>query len=170
MLFVLAGGLVSDRASDGITIVALVVTIVGFAFAIIQINRVGTTAKAAADASRQTRSAVADAIQLTDLSSGVRRISEIKVLIRTRQFYAASLRMSDLRELIVKVRRLRAHDLQTDHTFQEAVALVASFQDSLNREHYSATERVDPLTMHRRPQDIADFLNGLAADRLSSGG
>jgi hypothetical protein len=173
---VLAGFLGEDW-SDGIAVAGFSITTLGVVLglvavtiALVQLRRAVRSADAAMIAAREARDAVAATTELANLTSGVRLISEVEALLRSEQFDAASVRLNDLRELIVHTRRARPHDQDTDRTFQRSIALVASFQHELLKRHYSPAARYDPLSVHRRLREISDFLNGLAAVAGIEGG
>jgi hypothetical protein len=176
--YFVSAGFLDDFWRDSLSISGFLVTTVGVLFALVgiivaigQIRRIATNAQAAAEASKRTQATVTKMIDLTSLGSGLRLISEIEELVKGDRFDAAALKMKDLRGLMVELRMSRGGETEVDTRFQRAVTLVASFQDSLLRRHYSPDARLDPMAMHRRLNEISDFLTGLvAAGRLEGGG
>ena len=167
----LVAGFLDELWRDSVSVVGFSLTIVGLGFAIWQIRRAVTSSEAAAVAARQASDAIAFNIELTSLASGVRLIGEVDALVRSEQFDAASVRLSDLRELVVQLRNSREHNADVDTRFQESVALIATLGDVILRRHYRPNARFDPLAVHGRLGDVSDFLNGLAsAGRLQVGG
>ena len=144
-----------------ITSVGVLVTLVAFLVAIVQIRRAVSSAKAAADAAEAVREEMSKRAQVADLSSAVPRINEIHALITASEHRAASLRLNDLRELMIQIRTMAQRPPEIDHQFQESLAQVSTLEKALSRYHHDQTRPFDPVQAQARLRDISDFLNTL---------
>ena len=121
----------------------IVVSLLGFAFAIWQIWKVKSSAKAAQDAAQDTASKMGGLSVLVDTSELCRYSSIVVELVRARNYAGAAIRAMDLREKMASIRVTpQGVALLAPKAWQFWISCVAELQEAL--EGFS----MDPQAAH----------------------
>jgi len=171
MLMLVADGFLGEDWRDVVDVMAMIgvaATFLALIIAIIQIRRTTKTAEAARNAAISTRTDLAENLRLSDLTSAVRRISEIKHSLKAGQYQVASLRLDDLRELLVQVGA--SHDPSAGEIFGKALSKVSSLQKALDGRGDDSIEPFDLVKANSWLVEVSDVLIRFATEaRMQTG-
>jgi len=115
-------------------------------------------ARQARRAATETQQEIERSLRIGELSSASRLVGEIQALVMAQRLDAAALRLNDLRQRLVEVRAVAA--LGGFSSFSKHISVVGSLEQSVVEAYYSG-EALDPLYLHRKLREVADFVNGL---------
>ncbi|MCH8924249.1 MAG: hypothetical protein IIA67_14010 [Planctomycetes bacterium] len=110
----------TDAWRDGLAIGAFVVTLVSLWYAIWQIRRTTTAAKAAEKAAKRTLDESRDQFQQFAVATALRFIAEVRTLVNNKMWPNAALRLDDLADYAGKMANLTlAGQSERQHTWTE---------------------------------------------------
>ncbi len=171
-LMLFESGPLFNAWSSALTGIGVLFTVLGFVIAIIRINKTRKSAEAAREAAMHTSSKLLKVGTLVDLTRAFALSRETKTLLRESRWASAALRLSDLRDEIVKLRESPgAKSLQSPVGWQVLVTELRSLEESL--EQYDSSRDTDGATNKRlngKFSEIHDKVNGLAAQSEHSVG
>ncbi|MCS3860349.1 hypothetical protein GGP86_000097 [Salinibacter ruber] len=89
---------------DVVPVIGSIASSFGFVIAIVQIAKVRSSSEAARRAAQEAKSRVYNYVSLSDISSSIKMLDEVKRYLRDENYIAAEIRMSDLRGKLTKVK------------------------------------------------------------------
>ena len=115
-------------------LLSLIVTVIGFVVAIRRATQARTSARAAEDASKETRAAIARVLSVSDISRAIGLISRIKDFHRDQKWEVSLQHYQILRATLTDIRaRLPAGSSETRLALQRAVPQISVMADSVDK-------------------------------------
>src|SRR5690349_18691413 len=132
-----------------ISIIGSFLTLIGVIIAITQIRKTLSAAKAAQSAANQTQQAISRRVLLTDISTCIRSLEEIKVLIRGNRHEAALIRVTDLNSQLIQIQHIQ-HELTGQRTinFKELLTQLSILRELLERKIFERATEVNPVQVN----------------------
>jgi methylmalonyl-CoA mutase N-terminal domain/subunit len=157
-----------------IGVAGLLVSILGFTLAIMQLRKVKNAAMAAKESSDATSLALQQNSILVDVTTCINMIDHTKTLIQGDEYKIALIRVSDLAAHLSRVRNLEQLKAREDKSrFGEMLAQLRILRDSLQGKVNTIEYRFSKRQAVRKLGDISDALNDLLGDirfKITSGG
>lgn len=142
------------------TLVGTFLSLLGVLFAIGQIRRAVTAARAAENAAAGTERAIARNFFLADVSSCANAIEELKVLIRSDRHEAALLRVTDLTSNLIRIQHLPNTPVDTSGIeFRQILTQLVILRDVLEQKLHTTETDVNPVQANAVLSIVSDQLN-----------
>lgn len=149
-----------DRIVDIIGIAGSALSLIGVVVALVQIRRTLRAAQAAEAAAREVQQKISRNVLLADVSTCVRSLEEIKVLVRGERHEAALMRVTDLSSLLIQLQQLRVqHAQQRELNFPEMLTQLSILREVLELKIYKQETEVDPVQVNSQLANISDQLS-----------
>ncbi|MCG8073277.1 MAG: hypothetical protein N0C86_14985 [Candidatus Thiodiazotropha taylori] len=152
--------------------IGTLLTLVGIIIAVFQIRKTTRAAEAARVAAEITTSNIQLNVTLSDVSSCVNEVEEIKVLIRSMRYEAALLRVTDLSGRLIQLKNIPNNN-NTNEQFKnkENLAQLSILRDLLERKLQDRNLEIKPSSVNKILSDISDDLHAWIGSNkyLSSG-
>lgn len=154
-----------DHWGDLASAIGLLVAVVGFSVAVVQIRRTRRAAEAAEQAVIATRDVLARNLTIADLVRASERIEEVKRLHRERQWQRALDRYHDMRVMLsdVRSRHPRLSDAQQS-SIQQSIDQLATIERAVARALTSGNEPTNPQRYDDFLMVAQSMLDRLASD------
>lgn len=169
-----SAGFLNETWRDVIALVAAVgvgIAILGVGIAIEQIRRTRSSAEAARNAAIAAKKSLSGNLFLTDITSAIRLVSEIRNLHLAGQYDVTVMLLSTLTAIIVQVSATRPGRAEDVLAYKKAVEQLGSLEVALVQQQKGSGKQVDPTRVHRRLIDVSNLLtNTAAAARSETGG
>lgn len=152
----------SDEIKDILTIIGLIISIGGFAFAIWLIIKTKKAALAAKEASVNAREVLQTNIMLVDISIYARIIDEVKSSLRNQRFESALIRVTDLISQLIQIRHMEHFSSkESPILFQEIVTQLSILRESLEQIINEPDFPMDIVSVNKILSGITDLLYDL---------
>ena len=154
--FLLPGdGFLDNDWRDVVAVGTVAVTAIGLAGAVIAAWRAGSAATAARDT-------VAKNVRLGDVSTATVRIDEIIAYFDANLLQASTIRLKDLRGVLVQIRENGEYDRGTNRSFQKHLTQLTFIQTEFLTKEGTDSYELDRAAIHANLSELSDFLNALA--------
>lgn len=149
----------SNTIKDILTIVGLIISIGGFAFAIWQIIKTKKAAFAAKEASINAREALQTNIMLVDMSLYASMIDEIKSFLRNHRYESALIRVTDLISQLIQIRHMEHFSSkESPASFQEIFTQLSILRENLEQIINDPEFPLDIVSVNKILSGNADLL------------
>lgn len=144
---------------DYISVIGSYFSIVGVIFTLIQLKRTKEAAIAASNAVESVKSIIGHNVILTDISSGIQLVEEIKVHIRHKRYESGLLRVTDLISKLIQFEaqsvQLNTESLNSSHMITQLSIL----RELLEKKLFKSDFEIDNSYMNSVLSKISDELN-----------
>jgi len=136
------------------------VTLAGFVIMIWQISKTHSAASAARKAAIDSRQTLQTNLMLVDISSCIKQIEEIQVLLRNDRHESALLRVTDLGSQLVQLRH--HHDFSSEDSrveFQDILSQLSIIRNGLEQKLNDSQYFIQIVRINKKLAEIANRLN-----------
>lgn len=140
-------------------------SLIGLPIAIWQIVKTRRAAEAAKDASLETQKEISRNLLISDVSTCMRNLEEIKSYVRDEKYEFALIRVTDLISQLIQIRELlenssRIHQIQ----FKERLSQLSIIRKSFEKKIARGSARLNIVQVNSQLSELSDDLNKLIGE------
>ena len=126
----------SSELVNWISIIGSLLSLIGVIIALVQISKTRRAAEAAKDAALQTQKDISHNLSISDVSTCLKHLEEIKSFARYEKYEAAQIRSGDLISQLIQIQEIlsssnQAHQIEFDKIISQLSQLRSKFEKKL---------------------------------------
>ena len=145
----------SSELVNWISIIGSFLSLIGVIIALVQISKTRRAAEAAKDASLQTQNAISRNLLLSDVSTCVKHIEELKSFVRSEKYELALLRVNDLISQLSQIR---------ERNFEDAILKLSNIRKDFERKIAKSSAKIKTAEVISQLAFISDDFNKLIGE------